>query len=892
MPDWHDRAVHRRGDLDQSEVATRAAQPVTPYGVSSRIRVAHPRRTHRLSHHRSESGMHRSISVIVVLGSAALAATACHPGAPPASAPSPVTTARVPTPSGTAPSSGVRPYAAVETREATTRRGLFVVHRVGERLLFEMPRSAMNVDMLQLGRLARAAAASDPSRQDDFGGDQFSERAIRWERMGNRVLLRSPSYAIVADSTLAIHRAIEGSSYAPIIATFDVLAYGPDSATVIDVTRLFTTAVPEFAALPGQLDPQRSFVESAIAFPDNVEIEATQTVGPTPSQLAQASRVSVLTRSVLAHWSIVRLPANPMRPRWADERIGFYSRGPVDFGANEDHAVQRRYIARWRLEKKFPDSAVSVPVHPIVYYIDPATPDKWKPWIRKGIEAWQPAFEAAGFRHAIIAMDPPANDPDWSAEDIRHTMIRWMPSTTENAYSDGTRDIRTGEVLNGSVRVFHNIMNITRDWYLTQVAPLDPRVQQPQFPDSLMGRLLEYIVSHEVGHTMGLYHNHKASSLYPADSVRSATWVHRMGHTPSVMDYSRFNYVAQPEDHVALEDLIPRIGPADVYTIHWGYAPIPGATTPEQERPTLDAWARQQDTIPWLRFGHQTEVATGGANVDSGDETEAVGDADPVKSTGYGLRNIRRTVPLLLPITTRPTEDTSQLAELYSRLINQWRIELMHVVNVVGGAQVQTKNGSQPGAIYTPNSRARQAVAVRFLNENAFRTPEYLLDTAITGRLSATGSMDRISATQAQLLSTLLLDARLDRLRAYAAASPREAYSPADMLRDVRLGIWSELGDQQVKISAERRALQLAYLARLEARVGTRPAESPRGAGAQPPPIPLDPDLVSLMRGELTELRRDLDAALPRTSDRETRLHLLAVRAGITRALDPRGSGS
>jgi len=790
---------------------------------------------------------------------------------------------------------GVRPYASVVPHDATTRRGLFIVHRAGDRLLFEIPRSALSVDMLQVGRLARAAASSDPSRQDDFGGDQFSERAIRWEQLGNRVLLRSPSYAIVADSTLAIHRAVQASSYAPIIATFDVLAYGPDSAAVIDVTRLFTTAVPEFAALPGQLDPQRSFIESAIAFPDNVEVEATQTVGPTQAQLASASRVSVLTRSVLAHWSIVRLPADPMRPRWADDRIGIYSRGPIDFGANEDRAVQRRYIARWRLECS--DSVVHengrtlcFPKKQIVYYVDPATPDKWKPWIRKGIEAWQPAFEAAGFKDAIVAKDPPANDPDWSAEDIRHTVIRWMPSTTENAYSDGTRDIRTGEVLNGSVRVFHNIMNITRDWYLTQVAPLDPRVQQPQFPDSLMGRLLEYIVSHEVGHTIGLYHNHKASSLYPADSVRSATWVHRMGHTPSVMDYSRFNYVAQPEDHIALEDLIPRIGPADVYTIHWGYAPIPGATTPEQERPTLDAWAREQDTIPWLRFGHQTEVATGGANVDSGDETEAVGDADPVKSTGFGLRNIRRTVALLLPMTTRPTEDNSQLAELYTRLINQWRTELMHVVNVVGGAQVQTKYGSQPGAVYTPNSRARQVAAVRFLSENAFRTPTYLLDTAITGRLDATGSMDRISTAQAQLLSALLLDARLDRLRDYAAANPSQAYDPGDMLRDVRHGVWTELADHSVKISAERRALQLAYLARLESRVAPRPAEPARGA--QPAPIPLDPDLVSLLRGELVDLRGDIDAALPRAADRETRLHLLAARAGIARALDPRGSGS
>lgn len=852
------------------------------------------RRTPQSQHHITAIPMYRSISLIAALGGVCLASAACHTVVPAAS-PLPQPRSPITRPGaaahGAADSgarSGVRPYSVVVPLSAVTRRGLLITHRVGDRLLFEIPLATLNQDMLQLGRFVRAAAERNPSSQDDFGGDQFSERAIRWERAGNRIILRSPSYSMVADSTLAIHRAVVAASYPPILATFDVLAYGPDSAAVIDVTRLFTTAVPEFAALRGSIDPQRSFIEGAVAFPDNVEIEATQTVGPTQSQLTSTSRTSVLTRSVLAHWSIIRLPVHPMQPRWADDRIGMYSLGPVEFGAAEDRAVHRRYIARWRLEKKFPDSAVSEPVHPIVYYIDPATPDKWKPWIKKAVEDWQPAFETAGFRHAIIARDPPANDPDWSAEDIRHTMIRWMPSATENAYSDGTRDIRTGELLNGSIRVFNNITNILRDWYLVQVAPLDPRVQQPQFPDSLMGRMLEYIVSHEVGHTIGLYHNHKASSLYPADSVRSATWVHRMGFTPSVMDYARFDYVAQPEDHIALEDLIPRIGPADVYTIHWGYTPIPGAKTPAEERPTLDAWARQQDSVPWLRFGHQTEVGVGGSNVDSGDETEAVGDADPVKSTGFGLLNIRRTVPLLIPMTRRPTEDTAQLAELYTRLIVQWQRELMHVVSVVGGAQVQTKYGSQPGPIYTPNSRARQAAAVRFLNANAFRTPDFLLDPKITWRLEATGSMERISRTQSQILSALLLDARLNRLRDFQTSNQPDSYPLADMLRDVRAGVWSELADRKVEISAVRRELQLSYVARLEGRVAPEPAAEKRATGGTPSAISLDPDIVSMLRGELVALRSDIDAALPRAADHDTRLHLQSVRAGIARVLDTR----
>jgi len=463
-----------------------------------------------------------------------------------------------------------------------------------------------------------------------------------------------------------------------------------------------------------------------------------------------------------------------------------------------------------------------------------------------------------------------------------------MPSTTENAASDGTRDIRTGEVLNGSVRIFHNIMNITRDWYLTQVAPLDPRVQHGEFPDSLMGRLLQYIVSHEVGHTIGLYHNHKSSSLYPVDSLRSRTWLAKMGHTASLMDYSRFNYVAQPEDSIPVADLVPRVGPADIYTVKWGYTPIPGATTPDAERPTLDRWARMQDSIPWLRFGHSTEVYTT-ANVDPGDETEAVGDADAVKATGYGLRNIRRTVPMLLAMTTKPTEDNSELQELYTRLVNQWRTELTHVVNVVGGSDVQTKYGSQPGPVYTPVSRARQVAAVKFLNKNAFQTPTFLIDESITRRLEPTGTVRRISTIQARLLSTLLQNARLARLREYAAMDPATSYSLDEMLADVRHGVWSELSAPRVAINAERRALQQSYLIDLAGKINPPPGSAPKpGTANALTDAPNEPDVQSVLRGELTDLNQEIRRALPRAVDRDTRLHLLDASARIGRILDPK----
>jgi len=274
-----------------------------------------------------------------------------------------------------------------------------------------------------------------------------------------------------------------------VVAIFPIETYGPDSAAVIDVTRLYTTNVPEFASSRGFIDERRSYIEKAVAFPENVEIEATQTATPPPSpgpgpQITP--RGPVPAQSVVAHWSMVHLPDRPMVPRYYDDRVGYFSAQQIDFGSDEHRSVQRRYITRYRLEKKDPSAELSEPVKPIVYYVDPATPKKWIPYVKAGIEEWQAAFEAAGFKKGIIAKDAPSatENPDWSPEDVRNTVVRWLPSTVENSVGPHVHDPRTGEILNGSVRMFHNILNLQRAWYFTQVAPLDPRAQRLPFPDS------------------------------------------------------------------------------------------------------------------------------------------------------------------------------------------------------------------------------------------------------------------------------------------------------------------------------------------------------------------------------------------------------------------------
>ena len=517
------------------------------------------------------------------------------------------------------------------------------MHRIGERLYYEIPAAQLNKEFLWVSQIARTTIGAGQ------GGQPLGNRVVKWERRGNRVLLRSIAYDIVADRTLPIAQAVEAANNDTILMAFNVEAVGKNDAPVIEVTRLFTTEVPEFSGRArvrsATFDANRSFLERAVSFPENIEVEATHTYS-TPVQIqnnpqgpqANANPPRPGSATVVMHYSMVKLPEQPMMPRVFDERVGYFSVQQFDYGRDEHRAERRRYITRWRLEKKDPTLALSEPVKPIVYYVDPATPAKWVPFIKRGIESWQVAFEEAGFRNAILAKDAPSKeqDADWSAEDARYSVIRWLPSTTENAFGPHVSDPRTGEILEADIQFHHNVMNLVRDWYFVQVGPLDPRAATLPLPDDLMGRLLEYVAAHEVGHTLGFQHNMKASSLYPADKVRDREWVKKMGHTPTLMDYSRFNYVAQPEDRIDPADLIPGIGPYDRWATMWGYKPIPEAATPDAEKTTLDHWAREQDATPWLRFS--TADAAGS---DPGELTEAVGDADAVRSTTMGREESR-----------------------------------------------------------------------------------------------------------------------------------------------------------------------------------------------------------------------------------------------------------
>ncbi|WP_298246656.1 zinc-dependent metalloprotease [uncultured Christiangramia sp.] len=783
---------------------------------------------------------------------------------------------------------GMKPYAKVITKDAKSDEGLFTVHKVDEKYFYEIPDSLFNREMLTVTRIAKTASGIG------FGGGKQNTQVHRWQKKGNKVLLRVVSYDIYAADSLPVHEAVVNSNFEPIVESFDIKTVGKDSiskSTVIDVTDLYTKDV-QALGLPdrtrkqykvSRLDDNRSYIDTIRSYPENIEIRHVKTynAGDPPSNESLGSISLEFSNSMIL------LPKVPMERRYFDERVGWFTTEQTDYGLAAQKSETVEYLDRWRLEvkdediEKFKNGELVEPKEQIVYYIDRATPEQWVPFIKQGIEDWQVAFEAAGFKNAIIAKDAPTveEDPDWSPEDVRYSTVRYLASPIPNANGPHVSDPRSGEILESDINWYHNVMTLLRNWFFVQTAAINEDAQGVAFKDEVMGRLIRFVSSHEVGHTLGLPHNMGSSVAYAVEDLRDPEFTKEFGTAPSIMDYARFNYIAQPEDgDVAL---MPEIGPYDKYAIEWGYRPILDKEGKE-EKEILDQWILKHAGDAKYRFGRQQSGV-----IDPSSQTEDLGD-DAMLASEYGIKNLKRIVPKLIEWTAEDGKDYDDLDDLYGQVLSQYNRYMGHVTANIGGVYEYYKTYDQEGAVYTHVDDEKQERAMEFLQEQLFTTPEWMINQDIFNKIEFDGNIERIRGMQERTLNNLLDFGRMARLMENEEINGKDAYSLLDMMTDLRKGLWSEIYNGR-SIDRYRRNLQRAYVEKMGELMTEEQDEIParyRSWVTRSNVNVAQSDIRPVVRGELTTLQRQLRNTA-NSGDTLTRYHKQDLLKRIDLILNP-----
>jgi len=785
----------------------------------------------------------------------------------------------------------IKDYKKVITKDAKSDEGLFTVHQLDKKYFYEIPDTLFNREMLMVTRIAKTANGIG------FGGGKQNTQVLRWQKKGDDVLLRVVSHEIVAADSLPVHEAVVNSNFEPILYSFPIKAFHKDSITkntVIEVTDLYNK---DIAALGfpqsrrknykiSRLDDSRSYIDTIKSFPENIEVRHVKTYNASePPSNSSTGSISLEFSN-----SMILLPQAPMKRRYFDERVGWFARSQTDYGLNAQKSKEVKYLDRWRLEvkeedkQKFLNGELVEPKKQIVYYIDRATPKQWVPYIKQGIEDWQVAFEAAGFKNAIIAKEAPSKeeDPDWSPEDVRYSVVRYLASPIPNANGPHVSDPRSGEILESDINWYHNVMTLLRNWFFVQTAAINEDARGVEFKDEVMGRLIRFVSSHEVGHTLGLPHNMGSSVAYNVEDLRNPEFTKKYGTAPSIMDYARFNYIAQPGDgDVAL---MPNIGIYDKYAIKWGYKPILDKSAKE-EKPILDEWILDHAGDPMYRFGSQQS----GSTIDPSSQTEDLGD-DSMLASEYGIKNLKRIVPNLIEWTAEDGKDYQDLDDLYQQVLSQYNRYMGHVTANIGGVYEHYKTYDQEGAVYTHVTTEKQKRAMQFLQDQLFSTPEWLLDSSIFNKIEFDGSVERLRSYQVRTLNNLLDFGRLARLIENETIN-EDAYGLLDMMTELRSGVFNELSKGNT-IDIYRRNLQRAYVDRMGYLMKEKqnPIPSKYRSWINRSDINVaQSDIRPVVRAELNNLKREAQRAIGRTSDKMSRYHLQDLIERIDIILDPRG---
>jgi hypothetical protein len=832
---------------------------------------------------------------LIAAGCITLAATAQDKkSAPPAGT---VPPAMPPAP----PKAGPKPYKDVVTDKSITRKGLFNVHKVDDKWLLEIGDSILSRDILVVNRISKAPIDTRAGFTG-FAGDEINENVIRFEKgPNNKIFLRNISYSVYSrDTTKPMYKSVQVNNVQPIAAAFDVKAYAPaNDGSVIDITDfiagdndLFFFAPSIKSALRlGGAQPDKSYILDVKTYPINTEIKTVKTYSKSPAPspipgMAPAGPGGNATFEL--NTSLVILPKVPMKPRYYDDRVAYFTTEYTDFDADPQGVKDISVITRWRLEPKPEDvekmkrGELVEPIKPIIFYIDPTTPAKWIPYLIQGVNDWQKAFEKAGFKNAIMAKVAPTKEQDstWSLEDARYSAIVYKPSTIPNAMGPHVHDPRSGEIIESHINWYHNVMRLLRNWYLIQASPNDPKARKANFDDETMGQLIRFVSSHEVGHTLGLPHNMGASAATPVEKLRDKAWVEANGHTSSIMDYARFNYVAQPEDNIGAAGLYPRIGEYDNWSIEWAYKPIFDKSE-DEEKAILNDWVKARYSNPALRFIHQD-------GIDPRAQTESLGDNN-MKANEYGIKNLKWMMPKLQGWLNEKGEDYTNLKEVYDEVVNTFQRYIGHSVTYIGGVYTDAKTTEQAGNVYTVVPKALQKEAMAFINKQVLETPTWLLDKNILDRIASPTS-DRISTLQDNVLGALIQNGRLQRLIS-AANRESNTYKPEEYMDDVKKAVFTELTTRK-PIDNYRRNLQKAYVERVGALLApAAPASSGGGfimmmggSGGDPKKS----DIPSLLKGTLRSLKAEVAAAIPAYSDRMTRYHLQDLNERIEKILNPK----
>jgi hypothetical protein len=816
---------------------------------------------------------------------------------------------------GAALGSGVKaqpkPYASVITDKAVTRRGMITTHKIEDKFFFEIADTTLNRDILVVNRISKSGA--EVRAAQGYAGDQIGSAVIRFEKgPNNRIFMRKVSYRTYGpDSTTAMYQSLKNSNIQAIAASFNIAAYTNDKkGSVIDITDYvnsdndifyFSSPAAKTRFRLGTQLADRSYILGMRSFPTNVEITTvktyTLTAAPNPFGGAAAmggGGAPAGSSTVELNTSLVILPKVPMKARYFDPRVGYFAVGYTDFDLNPQGVKEIELIKRWRLEPKPQDMAkykrgeLVEPQKPIIFYIDPATPKKWVPYLIAGVNDWAKAFEKAGFKNAVMAKTAPtaAQDSTWSLDDARHSAIVYKPSEISNASGPSISDPRSGEIMESHINWFHNVMKLVHDWYMIQTAAVDPRARKMNFSDELMGDLIRFVSSHEVGHTLGLRHNYGSSSTVPTEYLRDKKWVEANGHTPSIMDYARFNYVAQPEDNISSKGLYPRIGDYDKWAIEWGYKYFPDTKTAAADVATLNKMTLEAAKNRRLWFGTESNAD------DPHSQNEDLSD-NAMKASTYGIKNLKVILTNLPAWTKSANEGYDDLATMYGQLTTQFGRYMGHVAKNVGGIYENPKTVEQTGSIYERTPAATQKEAMTFLDQQLFKTPLWLVNKPILDNIDENG-LEVVGRLQNTTLNRLISNNTMSKLVAAEAIDGEPAYKITDLFTDLNGSIFSELKSNQT-IDVYRRNLQKMYVEKLIAII--KPAANPAGmnlivtrggAVAQSGLAASQSDVLSVVKGQLKEL----DTMIKTSSNAATGLskyHLQDLSDRIEKALDPQG---